>query len=734
MGHPEPLLLVDDEEPEVVEPHVLREQPVGADDDVHPAGREVGQRLLLLGAGAEPADEVDADGERREPVGQGLVVLEREDRGGGEEADLLAVHHRLERGPHGHFRLPVPDVAAEEPVHRHRRLHVAADVADGGLLVGRELVLERVVELAVPVRVGAEGVSGHRLAGRVQLQQLLGHVAHRAADPGLRLRPRRAAEPVEVLPGPRVLLQQVDLLHRHEQLVLARVAQLHELVPLEPDGNLLQPHEDADPVVDVDDAVPRLQVAEVGEERPGGVGPALAHPPFFVEDVGLGEDLQARVGQAEPAGELPRRHQQGRPVGLVGAVDGEGGEVVVGEQLDDPLGPAGGPRDEERRVAALAAPGDLGRPVADPPVHLDDRLARHVVRGRRRGLVLPELLEPRDRHQPVVEHRPLDEQLSGGENRLALRLRRREAARGLLEPRRGGRPRGIGLGQVDADAGHAPQVVAQPGGPVRFGGGPVPGLEELAQREDLGLVEGLRRALRGRVEAPQRLEAVARELRPDRVLVAGREEVDDAAAHAELAVPVHGIPGDEPRVGEEVAQVRRFEERARDEPGPGREEALGGAHARQEGRRRRHHDPDRARGQPVEGAPPRRRDVEVRGEAAVRIDLVGRERQDVLAQFVIGGGGQTAEEEAGVGHELLDVARPGDDDHHRRLGGGRRRREPLRRRRQAGEGPGGAPEPDAGRRRSQGRLERERRAGHRGHGSAALKRMFPRNRHAWRGR
>ena len=45
----EPLLLVDDEQAEVAELHVLREQPVRADDDVDLAGGEVGERFLLLG-------------------------------------------------------------------------------------------------------------------------------------------------------------------------------------------------------------------------------------------------------------------------------------------------------------------------------------------------------------------------------------------------------------------------------------------------------------------------------------------------------------------------------------------------------------------------------------------------------------------------------------------------------------------------------------------------------------
>ena len=45
----EALLLVHDQQAEIAELHVLRQQPVRADDDVDLAGGEVGERLLLLG-------------------------------------------------------------------------------------------------------------------------------------------------------------------------------------------------------------------------------------------------------------------------------------------------------------------------------------------------------------------------------------------------------------------------------------------------------------------------------------------------------------------------------------------------------------------------------------------------------------------------------------------------------------------------------------------------------------
>ena len=121
----EALLLVDDEQSEIAELHVLRQQAVRADDDLDLAGGEVLERLLLFGLRAEPADHVDAHRERGEALAQRLRVLEGEHGRRREEGDLLAFHHRLERGAHRDFGLAVPDVAAEQAVHRRRRLHVA---------------------------------------------------------------------------------------------------------------------------------------------------------------------------------------------------------------------------------------------------------------------------------------------------------------------------------------------------------------------------------------------------------------------------------------------------------------------------------------------------------------------------------------------------------------------------------------------------------------------------------
>src|SRR5439155_17058470 len=92
----EMLLLVDDDEAEVLEPHVLAEQRMGADRDVE---RAVDESLLGLGeirSGDQTRELGDVDREASEAVGEGLGVLAREQRGRYHDGDLLAVHRRDE--------------------------------------------------------------------------------------------------------------------------------------------------------------------------------------------------------------------------------------------------------------------------------------------------------------------------------------------------------------------------------------------------------------------------------------------------------------------------------------------------------------------------------------------------------------------------------------------------------------------------------------------------------------
>ena len=68
--HAKTLLFVDDEQSEIAELNVLRQQPMRADDDLDLACGEIVERCLLLGLRAKPADHVDPDRERREAIAE----------------------------------------------------------------------------------------------------------------------------------------------------------------------------------------------------------------------------------------------------------------------------------------------------------------------------------------------------------------------------------------------------------------------------------------------------------------------------------------------------------------------------------------------------------------------------------------------------------------------------------------------------------------------------------------
>ena len=65
----------------------------------------------------------------------------------------------LEGGAQRDLGLAVADVAADQPVHRPRGFHVGLDQLDRLALVGGLGVGEALLELALPVGVGLEGVA-----------------------------------------------------------------------------------------------------------------------------------------------------------------------------------------------------------------------------------------------------------------------------------------------------------------------------------------------------------------------------------------------------------------------------------------------------------------------------------------------------------------------------------------------------------------------------------------------
>ncbi len=163
---------------------------MGADEHVHPAGGEILEDALLLRGRAEAGEHLHLHREIGEPLPERAVVLLSQDGGGDQNHDLFAVQRRLEGRPQRHLGLAVAHVAAEEPVHGLRGLHVVLDGIDGPSLVLGLLVGEGLLEAHLPLAVFGEAMTERGLTERVQMQQLPRHLTGGLAHPAL-----------EVLPG-----------------------------------------------------------------------------------------------------------------------------------------------------------------------------------------------------------------------------------------------------------------------------------------------------------------------------------------------------------------------------------------------------------------------------------------------------------------------------------------------------------------------------------------------------
>ena len=267
----EALLLVHHQQAQVLVLHVLAQQAMGSDDDVHLAPFQPGQGLLLFRRGTEAADGIHPHGKAVEPAEHGGVVLLHQDGGGGQQRRLLAVHHRLEDGPEGHLGFAVAHVAAQQPVHHPGRFHVPLDVCHRLHLVRGFLVLEGVLELALPGSIRGKGVSGGSGTGGIQLNQLSGDVLNSLLHLGLLPLPFAPGQPVELggLPlGADVLLHPVQLVGGHIQLVAALVLDVEKIPEGALAGQAHGAHVPADAVAFVDHVVPHVQVGKGGNLLP----------------------------------------------------------------------------------------------------------------------------------------------------------------------------------------------------------------------------------------------------------------------------------------------------------------------------------------------------------------------------------------------------------------------------------------------------------------------------------
>ena len=94
-------------------------------------------------------EQGDAGRKRRKPFGKVIIMLMRQERRGDEHRHLAIIFHSFKCRPHGHLRLAVAHVAADQPVHRFAGFHVARDILDRFQLIRRFFILKGGFEFVI---------------------------------------------------------------------------------------------------------------------------------------------------------------------------------------------------------------------------------------------------------------------------------------------------------------------------------------------------------------------------------------------------------------------------------------------------------------------------------------------------------------------------------------------------------------------------------------------------------
>src|SRR5262249_10086898 len=209
-----------------------------------------------------------------------------------------------EGGAHRDLGLAEADVAADEAVHRVRRLEVLLHRLDRARLVLRLAVGELGLEPLEPFLLDVVRDPRPGLALRVQLQQLARHLPAGLAGARLPVVPRLAPELRERRRArirADVARDLADLLVRHEHAVLAAEAEEQVVARHTGDFLRLEAEKLRDAMVLVHDVVAGAEVGEARERASGGRRRAWRAP---AKDLRVGQECDAELPPDEPA---PRR-------------------------------------------------------------------------------------------------------------------------------------------------------------------------------------------------------------------------------------------------------------------------------------------------------------------------------------------------------------------------------------------------------------------------------------------
>ena len=241
-------------------------------------------------------------------------MLMGQERGRHQDGHLAIFFHGFECGPHRHFGLAVPHVAADQAVHRFGGSHVIRNVFDRLALVRCFLVLKGRFKLVVEHAVFAVGVPVDQLPIGIEIDEFMRHFFDVFFDPRGGLGPAGAAQPVQsrdVGIGSRIPLHLVQPIERHIELVSTGEFEHQEVAVEILHREAAQSLIFCNAVLHVDDIVADVQILQRREERGRlALGCGLWRAPFANSSSSV-RTTRRRSGDRKPAEKSPCSTENG---------------------------------------------------------------------------------------------------------------------------------------------------------------------------------------------------------------------------------------------------------------------------------------------------------------------------------------------------------------------------------------------------------------------------------------
>ncbi len=153
LAHSEPVLLVDDTEPQPAKFNPFLQDRMGTDNQMNASGTNLLQRLSFLPCRLRSGEKDGAQTEFAKPVAELPVMLFSEDFGGGDNCDLRLVLDGNQRRHQGNDGLAAADVTLHQSMHRMRRHEIQFDLPQNPALGGGQTPGEKLRQwLGVTVR------------------------------------------------------------------------------------------------------------------------------------------------------------------------------------------------------------------------------------------------------------------------------------------------------------------------------------------------------------------------------------------------------------------------------------------------------------------------------------------------------------------------------------------------------------------------------------------------------